>query len=198
MIPLLLTTTRFGRRVGGLFYQVDKAVGDLSARLQENVTGVQVIRAFAREPFEVQRFDDRNRKLFDARISVIHEWSRVMPTSHFLIAMSTVLILWFGGNLVLRGVMTLGEVVAFNTYLLLMAEPARQLVLLVNTAGEASAGIKRIFEVLEETPEIQSPTEAVALPPLNGRIEFRDVCFRYEGESTTALEDIDFCVEPNP
>jgi ATP-binding cassette subfamily B protein len=197
MIPLLLTTTRFGRRVGGLFYQVDKAVGDLSARLQENVAGVQVIRAFAREPFEVQRFDDRNRKLFDARISVIHEWSRVMPTSHFLIAMSTVLILWFGGNLVLRGVMTLGEVVAFNTYLLLMAEPARQLVLLVNTAGEASAGIKRIFEVLEETPEIQSPTEAVALPPLNGRIEFRDVCFRYEGEKTTALEDIDFCVEPN-
>lgn len=197
MIPLFFTTTRFGGRVGRLFYQVDKAMGDLSARLQENVTGVQVVRAFAREPYEVQRFNERNRKLFNARITVIHEWSRVMPTSHFLIAMSTVLILWFGGNMVMRGEMTLGEVVAFNSYLLLMAEPARQLVMLVNTAGEAGAGVKRIYEVLEEESEIQSPPDAVVLPPLNGRIEFQDVCFRYEGEKTTALEDINFCVEPN-
>jgi ATP-binding cassette subfamily B multidrug efflux pump len=197
MIPLFTTTTRFGGRVGRLFYQVDKAMGDLSSRLQENVSGVQVVRAFAREPYEIQRFNIRNRQLFDARITVIHEWSKVMPTSHFLIAMSTVLILWFGGNMVLRGEMSLGEVVAFNSYLLLMAEPARQLVMLVNTAGEASAGIKRIFEVLEETPEIQSPPDAVELPPLDGRIEFQDICFRYEGEKTAALESINLLVEPN-
>jgi ATP-binding cassette subfamily B multidrug efflux pump len=197
MIPLFTTTTRFGGRVGRLFYQVDKAMGDLSSRLQENVSGVQVVRAFAREPYEIQRFNIRNRQLFDARITVIHEWSKVMPTSHFLIAMSTVLILWFGGNMVLRGEMSLGEVVAFNSYLLLMAEPARQLVMLVNTAGEASAGIKRIFEVLEETPEIQSPPDAVELPPLDGRIEFQDICFRYEGEKTAALESINLLAEPN-
>ncbi len=197
MIPLFFTTTRFGGRVGRLFYRVDKAMGNLSSRLQENVSGVQVVRAFAREPYEVQRFNERNRELFDARITVIHEWSRVMPTAHFLIAMSTVLILWFGGIMVLRGEMTLGEMVAFNSYLLLMAEPARQLVMIVNTAGEASAGIERIFEVLEEKPDIQSPPEAVELPPLNGRITFQDVCFRYEGEKTTVLEEINFSVEPN-
>jgi len=120
-----------------------------------------------------------------------------MPTSHFLIAMSTVLILWFGGNMVVRGQMTLGEVVAFNSYLLLMAEPARQLVMLVNTAGEASAGIERIFEVLEDEPEIQSPPEAVELQTLSGDVEFKDVCFRYEGEKTTALEEIHIKVESN-
>ena len=197
MLPLVIMTTRFGGRVGRLFYQIDQALGDLSARLQENVSGVQVVRAFAREPYEIQRFNERNRDLYEARISVIQEWSWVMPTSHMLIALSTVLILWFGGNMVLRGEMTLGEVVAFNSYLLLMAEPARQLVMLVNTAGEASAGIKRIFEVLEEEPEIISPPTAVELPELTGKVEFRDVCFRYQGETTVALEDIHLEVEPN-
>jgi len=197
MLPLIIMTTRFGGRVGRLFYQIDQALGDLSARLQENVSGVQVVRAFAREPYEIQRFNERNRDLYEARISVIQEWSRVMPTSHMLIALSTVLILWFGGNMVLRGEMTLGEVVAFNSYLLLMAEPARQLVMLVNTAGEASAGIKRIFEVLEEEPEISSPPTAVELPELTGKVEFCDVCFRYQGETTVALEDIHLEVEPN-
>ncbi len=197
MIPLFFTTTRFGGRVGKLFYQVDQAMGDLSARLQENVSGAQVVRAFAQEPYEIERFNERNRELYDARITVIHQWSRVMPTSHFLIAMSTVLILWFGGNMVLRGQMTLGEIVAFNSYLLLMAEPARQLVWLVNTAGEASAGIQRIFEVLEETPEIQSAPNAVELPTLSGKVAFKNVNFRYQGEAQDALHNINFVAEPN-
>jgi ATP-binding cassette subfamily B multidrug efflux pump len=197
MIPLFITTTRFGSRVGKLFYSVDQALGELSTRLQENVSGVQVVRAFAREPYEVQRFNERNRKLFDARITVIHQWSRVMPTSHFLVAMSTVLILWFGGNMVLQGTMTLGEVVAFNSYLLLMAEPARQLVMLVNTAGEASAGIKRIFEVLEEKSDIQSPPDAAVLGPLSGRVAFEQVSFSYPGEVRHALVEINLEVQPN-
>jgi ATP-binding cassette subfamily B protein len=197
MIPLLLLTTSFGRRVGGLFYSVDKAMGDLSTRLQENVSGVQVVRAFAREPYEVQRFNQQNREVYQSRLNVIQQWSRVMPTSHFLVALSTILILWFGGNMVLNGDMTLGEVVAFNSYLLLIAEPARQLVMLVNTAGEASAGVQRIFEVLGEEPEIDSPGEPIQLGNLSGRINFNDVCFRYQDEKTIALEDINLNVEPN-
>ena len=197
MVPLLFLTTSFGRRVGGLFYDVDKAMGDLSTRLQENVSGVQVVRAFAREPYEVQRFNERNRQLYESRLTVIQQWSLVMPTSHFLVALSTILILWFGGNMVLQGEMTLGEVVAFNSYLLLMAEPARQLVMLVNTAGEASAGVQRIFEVLEEAPEIKSPENPLSLGTLSGRVTFQDVCFRYRGERNIALEEITLIVEPN-
>ncbi|MBU0510454.1 MAG: ABC transporter ATP-binding protein/permease [Chloroflexi bacterium] len=197
VIPLFLATTRFGGRVGRLFLAVDQALGELSSRLQENVTGVQVVRAFAREPYEVQRFDESNRELYEARVTVIHEWSRVLPTSHLLVALSTILILWFGGNMVLRGEMTLGEMVAFNAYLLLMAEPARQLVSLVNTAGEAAAGVERTFEILEREPAIQSPPEAISLPPLSGRVEFRDVNFRYQGETAHALADINLTVEPN-
>ena len=130
------------------------------------------LRAFAREPYEIQRFDETNRNVYDARVHVLHEWSRIMPTSHFLVALSTILILWFGGNMVLSGEITLGEMVAFNGYLLMIAEPARQMVWLVNSAGEAGAGLKRTFDVLDLQSEIASPPDAVKLPLLSGRVEF--------------------------
>jgi ATP-binding cassette subfamily B multidrug efflux pump len=197
MIPLLFVTIRFGERVGKMFYSIDQALGSLSARLQENVIGAQVVRAFAREPYEIQRFDETNRNVYDARVHVLHEWSRIMPTSHFLVALSTILILWFGGNMALSGEITLGEMVAFNGYLLMIAEPARQMVWLVNSAGEAGAGLKRTFDVLDLQPEIASPPDAVKLPLLSGRVEFHQVSARYRGDSSYALQDINLQVEPN-
>jgi ATP-binding cassette, subfamily B, multidrug efflux pump len=197
MIPLLFITIRFGERVGKMFYAIDQAVGSLSARLQENVVGVQVVRAFAREDYEIERFDETNRGVYETRINIYQEWSRIMPTSHFLVGLSTILILWFGGNMVLRGEMTLGAMVAFNSYLIMIAEPARQLVWLVNTAGEAGAGLKRSFDVLDQSPQIKSPPDAIVLPPISGRVEFQNVNFRYSGETSHALENINLLVEPN-
>jgi len=80
MIPLVLVTTGFGSRVGDLFMKVDIALGELSALVQENVSGVQVIRAFAREPYEIERFDQANRAYYRARIKVIYTWAVVMPS----------------------------------------------------------------------------------------------------------------------
>ncbi len=197
MLPLMSLTISFGRKIGGFFLAVDNALGELSSRLQENVTGVQVVRAFAREPFEIKRFDQANRTLFDSRLKVINQWSRIMPTSHFLVTLGTLLILWFGGQMVLAGEMTIGEVVAFNGYMLLLAQPAQQLTWLVNLAGEAVAGVERTYEVLDHEAEIQTPLEAIQLPPLSGSVAFTDVCFRYTGEKVPALEDIRLEVEPN-
>ena len=197
MVPLILLTTRFGNRISNLFYEVDQALGELSARLQENVTGAQVVRAFAREPHEIDRFDEANRDLYDTRITVFAEFAKFFPTNHFLVTTGTILILWFGGHMVLRGEMTIGDIVAFNAYLLLMATPAQQLAWTVNLAGEASAGLERIFEILNEKPKIQSPPDAVELPTLSGRVTFDNVWFQYEGESNYALEDINVEVESN-
>jgi ATP-binding cassette subfamily B multidrug efflux pump len=197
MLPLIWITTNFGRRIGDLFLKVDNTLGDLSARLQENVSGVQVVRAFAREPDEIQRFDRANRSLYRARVTVLSEWSKIMPTAFLLVTVSTLLILWFGGDMVLQGRITIGEVVAFNGYLLLLAAPATQLTWLVNTAGEAIAGVQRTYEVLDTSPQIQSPAHARRLEKLAGRVEFRNVCFRYEDDSLPALEDINLDVQPN-
>ncbi len=197
MLPLVWITFGFGKRVSSLFYAVDHALGELSSRLQENVTGVQVVRAFAREPYEIERFEETNRELFRARITVIGEWSKVMPTTGFLVTLGTVLILWFGGQMVLNGTMTVGEVVAFNSYLLMLAAPAQQLTWLVNALGEASAGAQRVFEVLDHKPEIDSPSNPAALPPLSGKVEFKDVNLKYSGENASALLEINLKVEPN-
>jgi ATP-binding cassette subfamily B protein len=197
MLPLILMTTNFGRRIGDYFMIVDNSLGELSSRIQENVLGSQVVRAFAREPYEIQRFNLANRILFDARISVIGEWSKIMPTSHLLVILSTILILWFGGQLVIAGEMTIGDVVAFNSYLLMLAEPARQLTWLVNMAGEAVAGVNRSFEILDQEPEIQSPKDATILSKLSGRVRFDNVALAYQGEATHALCEITLTVEPN-
>jgi ATP-binding cassette subfamily B protein len=197
MIPLVWVTTDFGRRVGKYFLDVDNSLGELSSRVQENVSGVQVVRAFAREPYEIDRFSQANRLLYRARVKVLGEFSKVMPTTHWLVSLSTILILWFGGQLVISGQMTVGEIVAFNSYLIMLAAPAQQLAWLVNMAGEAAAGVQRTYEILDLQPDIQSPPNASKLPPLSGRVEFTDVAFQYTQQNVPTLEDINLTVEPN-
>ncbi len=197
LIPMVMMTTDFGNRITRLFYNVDNTLGDLSARLQENVTGVQVVRAFAREAHEIAQFDEINRDYFKSRIEVNREWAKVMPTTSLLITMGTILILMVGGPLVLQGHMTVGELVAFNAYLLMLSSPVQQLSWLVNTTGEAEAGAQRILEILDHEPEIRSPAGATKLGPLLGHVEFRSASLRYRDEKIDALADIDLAVEPN-
>ncbi|MBI9048969.1 MAG: ABC transporter ATP-binding protein [Anaerolineaceae bacterium] len=197
IIPLLFITVSFGRKIGQLFYVIDDNMGDVSSRLQENVIGAQVVRAFAREEFENKRFDGANQKLTDSHLDALREFTKVVPTTNFLVALSTILILWFGGKMVMASQLTIGELVAFNSYLLLFAQPAQQLSWLVNQAGEAAAGVKRTFEVLQTRPEIHSPHNAVPLPDVRGKVAFENVSFRYASEPMPALQHINLVVEPN-
>lgn len=197
IIPLILMTSSFGTKVGALFFAVDQAIGDVSNRLQENVVGVQVVRAFAREKYEINRFAKANQGVFDTWIKVIDQWSRIMPTTNWLIAISTILILWFGGQMVIDGTLTIGAIVAFNAYVLMMAEPAQQLTGLVNAGGEAAAGAQRVFEILDTHPAIHSPGDAVVLDTLRGEVEFHNVGLRYKDEVTASLSDINLKVEQN-
>jgi len=197
MIPLVLLTTNFGKRVSDYFLDVDNALGELSARLQENVTGVQVVRAFAREPHEISRFEHANRTLYNARVKVNSEWSKIMPSSQFLVTAGTLLILWFGGQMVMNGSLTIGELVAFNSYLLLLSAPAQQLTWQVNSAGEAAAGVQRAFAVLDTPLDIKSAPNKIILPALSGQVEFRQVSFQYLGENANALQNISLKVMPN-
>jgi ATP-binding cassette subfamily B multidrug efflux pump len=197
IIPLIIMTTSFGTRIGALFFAVDNAIGEVSNRLQENVTGVQVVRAFAREDYEIERFDGANKKVFQTWVKVIDEWAKIMPTTNWLTLLSTMLILWFGGQMVMGGTLTIGTLVAFNAYILMLAEPAQALTGLVNAGGEAAAGAQRVLEVLDIEPEIQSSTDAVKLATLRGEVEFRNVGLKYQNERTASLDEINLKVESN-
>ena len=197
IIPLVLMTSNFGTKIGKLFFAVDNAVGEVSNRLQENVVGVQVVRAFAREPYETRRFETANQQVFQTWVYVIDEWSKIMPTTHWLTTVSVILILWFGGQMVMDGTLTIGAIVAFNAYILMLAEPAQQLTALVNAGGEAAAGAQRVFEVLDTQPAIQSPAHPVKPGALRGEVEFRDVALKYQDEREHSLSGINLRVEPN-
>jgi len=197
MIPLILMTAFFGTKIGGLFFAVDNAVGEVSNRLQENVVGVQVVRAFAREEYEIKRFTEANKVVFKNWVKVIDEWSKIMPTTGWLTSASVILILWFGGRMVMDGTLTIGAIVAFNAYILMMAEPAQQLTGLVNAGGEAAAGAQRVFEVLDIEPAIQSSSDAFKVETLRGEVEFSEVGLKYQDEKTASLNGISLKVEPN-
>ncbi len=197
IIPLLLMTWHFGERSTNLFLAIDNTLGEVSSRLQENVSGVQVVRAFARENHEIGRFDEANQAYYDSRIHLMNEWSKVMPTTTLLATIGTILILWFGGLMVIQGKLTVGEVVAFNAYMLMLAGPVQQLTWLVNSASEAAAGIRRVFDILDLVPEIRSPEHPADLPTLSGRVELRDVSLRYLDEKRASLSDISLKVDPN-
>jgi ATP-binding cassette subfamily B protein len=120
-----------------------------------------------------------------------------MPTTNLLVVAGTILILWFGGNLVIDGELTIGGLVAFNSYVLMLSAPVQQLAWLVNSAGEAVAGVQRTFEILDTVPEIRTPENPVRLGELSGRVEYRNVSFGYTSETARALKNINLVVEPN-
>jgi ATP-binding cassette subfamily B protein len=156
-----------------------------------------VVRAFARESYETKRFDTANRKVFQTWVYVIDEWAKIMPTTNWLTTISIIVILWFGGQMAMDGTLTVGAIVAFNAYILMLAEPAQQLTGLVNAGGEAAAGAQRVFEVLDTQAAIQSPSNSVKLEFLRGQVEFCDVGLKYQDEKTASLSDINLQVEPN-
>ncbi len=199
LIPLtFLAAVAFnlGRVQPPLWYRVDQSLGEVSATLQENLSGAQVVRAFAREEHEKEKFSAKNRVLYDVSVRVVSNWGFYMPTMTILVMLSTALVLWFGGKMVIDGALTLGELVAFNAYLVILAGPVSDLGFVLNSAGEAVAGGQRIFEVLDLPEEITSPRDPAPLQTLTGQVAFDNVSFAYSNDRD-ALHDVSFDAQPN-
>jgi ATP-binding cassette subfamily B protein len=196
-LPVLFALAiRFGRLARGKFRDIMQARGKLNSILQENLLGVQVVKGFAREPYEIEKFHSQSREVFDRRINIIRYFSTNFPAMSVIVFFSTALILWFGGQEVIAGRMTIGTLVAFNGYVAMLGMPARRVGFFVNQLSEALASAERIFELLDEPIQIRAPSGAKVLDRLEGQVTFENVSFRYANSDEYVLRDVDLLAEP--
>ena len=162
--------------------------------LQENLTGVKVVRAFAREEDEIAKFEPVNEDLTKSGIQVVRMFALRQPLFEAVAAMGVAAVLWYGGVQVLDGNLTIGELVAFNTYLLLLRMPIQMLGFTVSIFARATASGDRIFEILDRQSDVQEKPDAVFNGRIDGGVHFEKVEFAYEGEDV--LGGISFNVLP--
>ena len=197
VMPVLIATAiYFGRTIRPKFLAVQQQFGVMTNVLQENLAGARVVRSFAREDDEEKKFDKELWTLYDTQMKAIRQYSFYFPLMTLLASGSIVLILFYGGQQVITGNLSIGRLTAFYLYLSMLSQPIRLLGWVVNSAARAIASGERIFEVLDTKPKVESPTDAIELRNVEGRVEFRDVGFRYLDTTEDALTGITFTAEP--
>jgi ATP-binding cassette subfamily B multidrug efflux pump len=197
VVPVIFVLLlRFVRRIGPLFRGVQQTLGRLNSVLQEDLAGVRVIRTFAREDYESARYRSVNDELLDKNLETVRTFANNFPFVFLLANVGTLIIVLFGGLQVIGGRLSIGELVAFNTYLGFLLFPIFTLGFLAAGISRAGASSLRVFEVLDTPLEVQDAPEAAPLPPISCRVEFDDVHFRYPGDEREILRGVSFAAEP--
>jgi ABC-type multidrug transport system fused ATPase/permease subunit len=196
LIPIIgLGLRRFNRYVRPIYRLARDRLGHINSRLQDDLAGMRVIQAFGQENAELERFRTVSERYYRERVRAIWAWSTFFPAISFLSALGGVLVLGLGARMVINGQLTLGTLVAFVAYIAAFYEPLRRLTDVDNTFQQAIAAAQRIFELLDEMPDIQDVPDAISLDRMRGEIRFEDVHFHY-GDKDEVLHDIDFHVAP--
>jgi ATP-binding cassette subfamily B protein len=198
MVPVILALVwLFAVRAQPLFRVVQEKLDRLNQVLQENLAGVRVVKAFVRVDHEQDRFDQANTELTFRTTSVMQLLALLFPSMILVLNIGVVGIVWFGGNMVIAGDMTQGQIVASINYLSYALFPILMLGMMVGplSAGDASAG--RIWEVLDSTPAVQDSPQARTPSDVQGRIAFENVCFSYDGDDCAepVLEGVNLVAE---
>ncbi len=192
---VVLVARRYGRLSRPALQEVQQRIAELTAEAEENISGVRVVKAFAREDRQLLRFRHTVKRVFDQSMTSTRIRAFYTPSIGFLPQLGLALILFYGGRQVINGSLSLGDFTAFYTYLLMLIAPMRTLGFMLGVAQRATASGARIFELLDREPTILAPPEAPALPAGAGRVEFRDVTLTFEGGRTPALRDVELAVE---
>jgi ATP-binding cassette, subfamily B, bacterial len=192
---VVVVATRYGLRSRPALQEVQQRIAELTADVEENVSGVRVVKAFAAEPRQLERFEHSTTRVFDQSMLATHLRAFYNPFIGFLPSVGLAVVLLIGGRQVIDGDLTLGDFTAFYTYVLMLIGPMRGLGIALGMAQRATASGARLFEILDRPPGLTSPPGAPPLPDGRGRVELRDVTFRFETAPAPALRDIDLEVE---
>ncbi len=197
MVPLAgLLMAQFLASTQTLFTQVQEQLGNLNAVLQENLLGVRVVKAFAREPSERLRYTKLNDDLVTVNMQTINGIRNVFPYIFLLSNLITLAVVGYGGAQVIGQKFTIGELVAFNSYLMFILQPVFLIGFAAPVIAQAVASAERVYEVVDAEIEIRDRPNAVPFEKCGGRITFENVHFRYPGATTEALKGISFETKP--
>jgi ATP-binding cassette subfamily B protein len=198
--PLVYGALRYNRRLHRVYWQVQQEIGDLTTVVEEATAGVRVVKAFGREDEQARRLDVEATSILDQNLEAARLRAFYNPLLAILPQLSLAAILWYGGRLTIEGQITLGTLVAFNSYLLLLTWPLQGLGMLFGFAQRAAASAERVFEVLDQPPAIADRPGAAAVPaPAAGRgarVTFQEVGFGYAEGGRATLTGIDLEIAP--
>ncbi|HEX3042265.1 MAG TPA: ABC transporter ATP-binding protein [Solirubrobacterales bacterium] len=191
---VILAATKYSQISRPAQQEVQQRIGELTAEAEENVSGIRIVKAFAREEHQLHRFQRVVARVFDQSIYTTRVQAFFSPLIGLLPQIGIALVLLVGGREVIAGSLSPGAFVAFYFYVAMLAGPMRSLGMALGMAQRAVASGNRMFEILDREPAIQSPPGAPALPAGGGAVELRGVTLRYDGGSPS-LTDVDLAVE---
>lgn len=185
----------FGRKLKRSSTVIQERAAEITSLLQESISAIRVVKSFVRETYEIRRFEEQNWKNFQAAMKNVKLTSLLTPTVEFLAAIAVTFIVWFGGYEVVNEVITAGELVAFLTYAVNLANPVKRLSRVYAAIQKAMAAADRVFEVMDLDEKITDVPGAKPLPPIKGEVEFKDITFSYK-KGQPALQHISLKAEP--
>ena len=195
-VPIVvLSAARYNRRSRPAVQEIAQRLAELTAEVEESISGIRIVKAFARERHMLGRFRRSVVRVFDQNIYSTRLQAFYSPMLGFLPSLGLAAVLLVGGREVINGGLSLGNFAAFYTYLIMLTVPMRLLGMSLGMAQRAVASGNRLFEILDRQPRIESPPEAPPLPDGPGRVDVRGVSLAYDG-GTPALEDVDLAIEP--
>jgi len=183
-------------RMRPLFRLMQQRIDRINSVLREQITGVRVVRAFVREDRERDRFAAASNELLDVSLGTGRLMALMFPSVMLVLNLSSVAVLWFGGHLVAEGSMQIGSLTAFLTYLLLILMSVMMATFMFMLVPRAEVCAERIVEVLDTEPDIVQPANPVQVPDLRGRLELRDVEFRFPGAQDPVLRAVSLTARP--
>jgi ATP-binding cassette subfamily B protein len=186
----------FGRLAQPMFIQVQMRLSALNTILQENLAGIRVVKAFVREAKEQARFAAATDDLVGMQIQLARLFSFLFPFVFLVANLGQAAVMYFGGRQMIGGTLTLGEWQKFSLYLVYVFFPLGQLGFIITQMAQASASAGRIFEILDAQSEVADAPDAIALPPVQGRVTFENVTLKYFGGGEPVLRDVSFDVQP--
>lgn len=193
--PLFIVVYTYTRRIKQAAREVRKKEGEIASVLQETLSSIRVIRAFAREDFEQRRLEEESLESVEVSLRARGIKARLAPIVEILVAVGTSLVLWFGGRMILAGTLDAGSLVLFIWYTGKMYKPMQELSKMTDAYSKATIGYERIREILEMDGEVVDPPNARRAPRFRGAIEFDHVSFGYSPDAPV-LKDVSFRIEP--